>query len=162
MSKISIRQYQDSDSKTLAEIYYNTIHKINIQDYNEEQVEAWAPSAIIDMTDGWADEWLRIRKTRPTYVAVYDKSIAGFAEFIDTGYIDCFYCHHEYIGKGVGKALMGHIKSLAAEKGIKRIWAEVSITAKPFFESQGFVVVKQQTVNCRGVDMVNYVMECLV
>jgi putative acetyltransferase len=39
------------------------------------------------------------------------------------------------------------------------LWSDVSITAKPFFERQGFVVIKQQTVNLRGVDLDNYLME---
>ena len=154
MNNIVIRQYQESDAKYLAEIYYKTIHNINIKDYNLEQVNAWAPESSLE-TEGWIKKW---QKLQP-WVATIDNSIAGFAEFNDNGYIDCFYCHHEYIGKGMGKALMTHIKSIAVEKGNKRIWADVSITAKPFFESQGLVVVKQQTVNLRGVDLDNYVME---
>lgn len=43
MSLIKIRKYQLSDAKSLAQIYYNTIHKINIADYSKEQIEAWAP-----------------------------------------------------------------------------------------------------------------------
>ena len=157
MNIVNIRQYQESDAKQLAQIYYNTIHNINIKDYNAEQVNAWAPESSLE-TEGWIKKW---HKLSP-WVALCDNNIAGFTEFNDNGYIDCFYCHHEFIGKGVGKALMTHIKSLAAEKGIKRIWADVSITAKPFFENQGFCVVKQQTVNLRGVDLVNYVMEYTV
>ncbi|MGQ3890777.1 GNAT family N-acetyltransferase [Legionella sp. CNM-4043-24] len=86
--------------------------------------------------------------------------IVGFMEFESNGHIDCFYCHHQYQGKGVGKALMKYIKNIAEDNGISRVWAEVSITAKPFFEKQGFEVVKKQTVNLRGVELVNFVMEC--
>ncbi len=31
--------------------------------------------------------------------------IVGFAEFEPNGHIDCFYCHHEWIGYGIGHAL---------------------------------------------------------
>ena len=47
----------------------------------------------------------------------------------------------------------------ALEKKIKRIYAEVSITAKPFFERMGFVVVKEQVVNIKGFELTNYLME---
>jgi putative acetyltransferase len=151
---ILIRKYQETDAKYLAYIYYNTIHNINIRDYTQEQVDAWAPEGSLE-TDGWSKKWQKL----PPCVAVIDDNIVGFTEFDDNGYIDCFYCHHEYIGKGIGKALMNYIKSLAVENSISRIWAEVSITAKPFFESQGFEVTNKQTVNVRGVDMINYVME---
>lgn len=42
---------------------------------------------------------------------------------------------------------------------IKMIFAEVSITAKPFFEAKGFVVKIQQVVTIREEDLTNYVME---
>ncbi|MFM5900284.1 MAG: hypothetical protein ACKPJH_04260 [Dolichospermum sp.] len=37
--------------------------------------------------------------------------------------------------------------------------AEVSITAKPFFQHWGFTVVKEQEVERRGIKFKNYVME---
>lgn len=40
-----------------------------------------------------------------------------------------------------------------------RIYAEVSITARPFFASKGFQVIKQQTVRIHGVELTNFVME---
>ena len=85
--------------------------------------------------------------------------IVGFAEFEPSGYIDCFYVHHEYQGKGVGSALMVSIFGKAEQDDIKRIFAEVSITARPFFEAKGFKVVKEQTVTLRGVQLTNFVME---
>ena len=36
--EISIRDYRPEDVEALANIYYNTIHRINIQHYTEEQV----------------------------------------------------------------------------------------------------------------------------
>lgn len=34
-----------------------------------------------------------------------------------------------------------------------------SITAKPFFEKRGYIVIKEQTVERFGVELRNYVME---
>lgn len=31
-----------------------------------------------------------------------------------------------------------------------------SITARPFFEASGFTVVREQSVECRGVEFINY------
>lgn len=43
--------------------------------------------------------------------------------------------------------------------GLGRIFTEASITARPFFERQGFRVVREQTVSRQGVSMINFVME---
>ena len=72
---------------------------------------------------------------------------------------DCFYCHHEWVGKGVGSALMNEILVRAKKNHINRIFAEVSITAKPFFEKNSFVVVTEQVDYKKGVGLVNYKME---
>jgi len=37
--------------------------------------------------------------------------------------------------------------------------AEVSITARPFFERRGFCVVREMQTEVRGVTLVNYLME---
>lgn len=54
---------------------------------------------------------------------------------------------------------MNEVVKIANDLDIKRVFAEVSITAKPFFESKGFKVVKQQVVNIRGVELTNFIME---
>lgn len=45
-STIKIRNYRLEDAKALMDIFFNTIHKINIKDYTQAQVDAWAPEKI--------------------------------------------------------------------------------------------------------------------
>ncbi len=151
---IEIRKYHPEDVQALANIYFNTIHKINIQHYTQEQVDVWAPKSSLE-TEGWAKKFLR---TKP-FIAVIESKIVGFAEFEPNGHIDCFYCHHEWIGKGVGKALIKAIFEKAREYKVDTIFSEVSITAKPFFESQGFRVIAEQTIVRKNVELTNYKME---
>lgn len=54
---------------------------------------------------------------------------------------------------------MSAIVAEAQRLGIARLFTEASITARPFFESQGFVVLTEQVVTLRGVDFINYRME---
>lgn len=152
--KVSIRDYRPDDVQALASIFFNTIHRINTAHYTKEQVDVWAPESSLE-TEGWAKKFLR---TKPI-VAVVGDEVVGFAEFEPNGHIDCFYCHHEWIGKGVGSALMREILIRAKRHNISPIFAEVSITAKPFFEKQGFVVITEQTIIRKGVELTNYKME---
>jgi len=156
MQNLTIRKYNKDDAKEIAEIYWNTIHNVNIKDYTEEQVNAWAPITSLQ-TEGWINKH---EKLQP-YVAILDNKVVGFAEFEPNGHIDCFYCHHKYQGLGIGSALMNYIEKNAEQNNIKKIFAEVSITAKPFFLKKGFSVVKEQIVDIRGVKLKNFVMEKL-
>ena len=152
--KIIVRKYKPEDSQDLADIYYNTIHLINIQHYTDEQIKVWAPDTSLESSE-WAKKF---EKTKPL-VAMIGEIIVGFVEFEPNGHIDCFYCHHNYIGCGVGSILMKSVYEIAIQKEIKRIFAEVSITARPFFEKQGFTVIEEQTVVLHGVKLINYKME---
>jgi putative acetyltransferase len=85
--------------------------------------------------------------------------IVGFGELEANGHIDCFYCHKNYQGCGVGKQIYRAIETKAVKLSLNRLFVEVSITAKPFFQRMGFSIVQKQEVTCRGETFVNYVME---
>ena len=55
--------------------------------------------------------------------------------------------------------MLAEVVAEARRLGLVRLLVEASITARPFFESQGFVMLAPQVVVCRGVEFVNYRME---
>ncbi|MDN3701951.1 GNAT family N-acetyltransferase [Vibrio artabrorum] len=150
---ITIREYVESDAQALWGIHFYTIRNVNIRDYSQEQVEAWAPECLD----------LSVWKTRISglspFVAEVDNTIVGYTDLQPNGLIDHFFCHHEYQGQGVGKALMSHVLSMAEQRGIRRLYSEVSITARPFYEYFGFKVVQTQEMEVRGQKLRNFVME---
>jgi len=50
------------------------------------------------------------------------------------------------------------IEKEAVSCGINELTADVSITAKPFFEKKGYEVLKKQSVERKGVLLTNYRM----
>ncbi|WP_425262110.1 GNAT family N-acetyltransferase [Prosthecochloris aestuarii] len=97
--------------------------------------------------------------TRSTFVADDKGILAGFGELDRDGHIDGFYCHHQYQRQGVGSALLHRIEQEAISAGLRRLFTEASITARPFFAAHGFVVLKQQIVVRRHVELKNFLME---
>lgn len=41
-----IREYRNSDTEMIMNLFYNTVHEININDYTQEQVNAWASESM--------------------------------------------------------------------------------------------------------------------
>ena len=148
-----IREFKISDTEEIIQLFYDTIHRINIRDYSNEQVDVWAPK---DMNYA---QWSERLQNKMTYVAEEEGKIIGFAELEKTGHIGCFYCHADYQSRGVGTRLMNQIQSTAKNLGIQTLFAEASITARPFFERMGFKVITPQEVERRGMKFINYVME---
>ena len=151
---IILNDYNQSQACALAKLYYQTIHNVNKADYSDTQLEAWAP-AETKLAEGWAQKF---KKTRPI-VATIDDKVVGFAEFMYSGYIDCFFVHYQHQNQGIGSALMKEIDFRTKTQLINRVWANVSVTAKPFFSRCGFVVVKEQLVELRGCKLKNFLME---
>ncbi len=54
---------------------------------------------------------------------------------------------------------MQKLLETAQQQGNARLYAHVSITARPFFAAFGFVEVKAQQVEIRGQLLTNFVME---
>ncbi len=152
-SQVSIRDHKREDSAILLKLFHDTVRNINIQDYSQEQVEAWAPGKF-DLI-----RWESRVKNYKIFVAEDTKSIAGFAELDTNGHIDCFYVHHKRQGQGVGRLLIESVETEAKNRELSRLFAEVSITARPFFEKSGFIVLAEQKVECRGVKLINFRME---
>ncbi|MCF7352728.1 GNAT family N-acetyltransferase [Vibrio sp. CK2-1] len=153
---ITIRPYQPEDAQILWQLFFNTVRQINVRDYTQAQVEAWAEDKS-DLTD-----WIEKMKGNQPFVATLNDKIVGYADLQGDGYINHFFCHHQYQGCGVGKALMLHIHEQAKQRNLARLHADVSMTAKPFFEHAGFIVKEKQSVSLRGQQFTNYRMEkCL-
>jgi putative acetyltransferase len=72
-----------------------------------------------------------------------------------SGYIDHFFVAGAYARRGVGNALMEAIHREARQRGLRELFADVSLTAEGFFARHGFVVEKRQTVLSRSVMLEN-------
>lgn len=145
-----IRSYQSSDIKEMAELFYNTVHTVNAENYTGEQLDAWA--------DGNPDlvKWDQSFQAHQTLIAEEDDRIVGFADIDRTGYLDRLYVHREYQGQGIATLLCDLLEELTEGNVIT---VHASITAKPFFERRGYRTVKRQQVERRGILLTNYIME---
>ena len=153
---IEIRDYQDSDCEALADIFTRAVRQIARRDYSPAQIAAWAP----EMRD--MDKFAALRSTKPTFVAEYKGQVAGFTDLDGEGHIDMFYVNPNFQRRGVGSAMLRFVTARAQTERCKRLYGEVSITARPVFERHGFKVLTYQTVETNGQSLGNYRMEKLL
>lgn len=143
-----IREYQSTDCKELAELFYNTVHTVNAKDYTKEQLDVWATGQV-DLT-----KWNQSFQEHFSIVAVDVDIIVGFGDVDKAGYLDRLFVHSDYQGKGIATAICNQLES--AVQG--NIVTHVSITARPFFEKRGYKVIKEQQVERQGIFLTNFVM----
>lgn len=145
-----LRPYQSTDCPALARLFYETVHTVNARDYTRQQLDAWATGQVE------LPLWDRAFREHCTLVAEQDGQLLGFGDMDDTGYLDRLFVHKDHQGKGIATALCDRLE---AQSTANIFTAEVSVTARPFFEKRGYRVVRQQNVERNGVFLTNFLME---
>lgn len=147
-----VRKYQPGEEMQLWALFFHAVREVAIRDYTAEQVAAWAPDAMDEAA------WRTRMKSNDPYVCEMDGQIVGFADVQPTGYIDMFFVDYQHQRQGIAKALFAAIDAEAQRLQLAELWSNVSITARPFFESCGFEVVAAQQVAVRGQTLQNFRM----
>jgi putative acetyltransferase len=147
-----IRPLKESDMVHLNQLFIETVHTINAADYSQEQLDAWAPKKRA------AIYWNARLKDHITYVADAQGVIVGFADITKDGNVDHVYVHKNFQGKGIARALVHQLEDDACRLGLSVLRTEVSITAKPFFQKIGFMVICKQDKIHNGLIFTTYCM----
>lgn len=150
--KPTLRKFTSEDTPVLLKLFYETVHAINAKDYSQDLLNAWAP----EMPN--VKKWQSRFKAAKTVVAELDGKIVGFGN-IEQGAIGMLYVHKDHQRQQVASALLNKLEKRLTKKGTRIAAAEVSITAKPFFEKKGYSVVRENQKTLNGQTFLNYVME---
>lgn len=143
---LKIRAYEDGDFPVLCTLFLRAIKETASADYSPRQIAAWAQ---ID-----EERWRQKLAASRVLVAINDALPVVFMTAVDD-YIDLLFVCPDHSRQGVASALLNTLLMQLPE----RVYTvEASMTAKPFFEHHGFMVMKQQEVEVRGERFVNYRM----
>jgi putative acetyltransferase len=148
-----VREYRASDLEAVVSLFQRSVREVASRDYSPVQISAWAP----ERPD--REAWGRRLETGGVFVYERNHEIVGFARIDFTGCLDLLFVHPEAQHQGIARALFDRVVSWALSRGMCHLYSEVSITARPFFESVGFRVVSEQIVERRGVLLENFRME---
>lgn len=121
---MKIRRYTDADCEVVSKLFYETVHSVNANDYNEKQLNAWACDC----------RCLAVRhkdlEEQFTLIAEINGETVGFGSIDKSGWLDLLFVHKNFQRQGVAAALCDEL-----EKGFAEISTFASVTAKPFLKS---------------------------
>ena len=149
---MKVRKMINGEEQELWKLFYNTVNHINSQHYSQTQIANWAPA------DYPIEQATKKFRDLDPFVVIKGKQIIGYADIQKDGYIDHFYCHHQFQRQGVGSLLFATLEQQAIENDITKMYSNVSITARPFFEAKGFEVEREQRLEMGGEKVINYRM----
>lgn len=150
---MNIRNYKPNDLEQITKLFYNTVHTINAKDYTKSQLDVWATGNIDEVN--WNKSFLE----HTTLVAEENNIIVGFGDIDSIGYVDRLYVHKDYQSRQIGETILNMLEQHAIKEGVLLFTTHASITAKPFFEKQGYKVIRDNVVTLQNVKLTNYIME---
>jgi putative acetyltransferase len=149
---ISIRKADPNDLQAIKELFVNCVFEVCKNDYGKDQLAAWASAA--NNSKRWLDKILE----QYFIVAETQDTIIGFSSLQGADTVDLLYVHKGFQNIGAASMLFNALLERAKINGCQALKAEVSKTAKSFFERKGFALVKEQTKISDGVGLSNYHM----
>lgn len=153
MRGFKIREAQILDVEQLLALYKNTILAINQRDYTKSEVEDW-----VSCGDNLEQGHLLVQEHHCILAENAEGIVVGFASINGEGYIHTLFVHSDFQNQGIATLLYDYLEHYAIGKGFEKLTSEVSITAKPFFEKQGFRVDAEQKRKANKLFLTNYKM----
>ena len=150
---VVIRPYGQADAADSLAVFLAAVTETAAADYSAERIQAWARPETRDLTT-----WHASMQERNSDVAIVDGALAGFSDVGPEGYIDMLFVTPQHQRQGVARRLIAYGEAHARRAQLAELTANVSITARPFFEGYGFTAEAEQQPVMAGVKLTNYRM----
>ena len=150
---VTVRPYESADAAGTLAVFLDAVTVTAAGDYSPDQIAAWSAPQERDVA-----RWDLVRSRLGTVVATINGELAGFSDVDDQGYIDMMFVASRFGRRGVATVLLAEVERWGREHTVPALWTNASITARPFFERHGFVVVSEQHPVIRGVLLRNFRM----
>lgn len=151
-NEIYLRKAILSDLPEILTLFKETISSICKNDYTDKQIKAW----IASVED--KGKWKKRIEYQFFLIAIIQDIIVGFGSIQDGDYLDVLFVHKDFQRRGIANKIYSALEKEAKKSGSTKIISNVSITAKPFFEKKGFLVIKEKIVELLHIEMTNYRM----
>lgn len=141
---VGLRPMLPADVPLLAEIFRASVSELTGEDYSPAQQDVWIAAADDEA------EFAKRLGGQLTLVATVDNAPVAFASLKLPDRIDMLYVHPALVGQGVGGKLADALERLAAARGSARLSVDASDSARDFFDRQGFVADRRNSVPLGG------------
>ena len=137
MNNYYIRSAETGDATAACEVMRRSITEVCAPDYDNDQViiSDW----LSNKTAENVSNWIRSSRTYSVVGCNQQGEIVGFSSIALTGEILLNYVLPEALHKGLGKLMLEAMESEVISKGVEEVIVVSSITAKPFYERNGYV-----------------------
>ncbi len=149
---LKFRQANLNDLEEIQELFVETIKSTCKNEYNKQQIDAWVSSVENK------ERWKSILANQYFLIAEINNKMVGYGSLENGNYLDFMYVHKDFLRKGIANLIFEKLKAKSLELGFEKLTSDVSKTARPFFETKGFKVIRENKNMMKDVEIINYHM----
>lgn len=132
--QIDVRPFLRGDAPRLAEIVQRGLREVNSRDYSAHVIDTMCAHFT-------AERFVELSNSRLIYVAEYNGVVGTVSR--EGNKVYTMFVDPDLAGRGIGRRLMRHVETLAADEGYAYMEAGASITAYDFYRKLGYVYVRE-------------------
>ena len=134
METVSIRRADQDDADAIGRLIRLTVRQSNGADYPADVIER-----VVASFD--RQNVARFIRQRQVFVAQVGSALVGTAS-LEGDVVRSVFVQPDVQGAGIGRALMGKLECVAWDEGLRRLRVPASLTARGFYESLGYQVMR--------------------
>lgn len=150
---ICLRPFTELDSQPTWKIFQDAVLNGTERHYSVAERHAWSSTPFVP------EKWIERLLEQETVLGTLEGRIVGFMSMRNDGYIDLAFVAPSVARRGVGSQIYRLLEAEAEHVGLKRMFTEASLVARPFFEKHGWKQIAAQEVKRKGETLRNFLME---
>lgn len=151
---LEVRSYTPEDAAPLGQVFFRAVREGAGDRYSKAERAAWCQR----LPEG--PKWEERLASQEVVVAARDQQQVGFMTVaLDKNYLDLAYVLPEEMGKGVAAAMYAVLMGRVKAAGLTWLYVDASHFARPFFEKQGWQLIRPQAFERDGQTLHNFRME---
>jgi N-acetylglutamate synthase-like GNAT family acetyltransferase len=133
-----VRKATEKDAAAIIQLHFDAVHVTAAADYEQDILNDWS-RPLAGRLEAMQEQLRRNAEQTEMFVCEIGDQAVGFGELSPlTNEVRAVYVAPSATRKGVGKKLLQEIEKTAVSHGLTELWLDSSLTAVPFYSSQGF------------------------
>jgi putative acetyltransferase len=149
---LQVRKAELTELPEMKRLFKETIAAVCRHDYTPEQLRSWSAGTESEQ------RWMGVIDSQHSLVVEAAGNVLGFASLKGGSYVDLMFVHKDFQRQGIAHLLLENLLAEASHAGARRVTTHASKTARPFFERNGFSLVREKVKIIGGVEIRNFEM----
>ncbi len=148
--KHQISRATDIDLPLMQRLFYQTVTTYGAMLFTKTEIKIYSRLATNTLY------WQKKFKKDFIYNAKLNGEIVGSFSMDAFGNIEYVFVHQNYQGHGIAKDLYETIEEVAKQSNIQTLTTQINMLTKPFFERNGFEIIKNEVEVVGGEKIISY------